>query len=468
MSKQNPSIFDKLVPWRTMEPINKSMQEKGLSGWSVKTYGGKEATFFDVSDYEVLTKGYNTNPYVYAVVNKLAFLMAMVPFKVSKVTNEQKQAKYKSLSWEDKVKPQGRKLKEESLEDVPDHDLQKLLDHPNDEYGGFEFRQSYFINKLSTGNMYIEALKPTDSRPPTELYNLPPLSVTINPTNNFYDKVRQYFFSWGATSKDIEPELVLHSKYYNPLGRIYGLSPLSAARKATQSVNDADNWNASLLQNGAKPEYVIITANGTTDAQKKKLKKRFMDQYAGPHKQTSEPLVVDEDFMKFESLGYTMKDMDWVEANLTNMRKVYDVYGVSSEIFNDPKNKTQANKKEATRSLYTDRVLPEVESIKDEFARWLLPMYPDENLALTCDTGGVDALNEQEDKIAERLERIDYFTPNEKRAEMGKERIDEEWADMVYMPANKVPAQSVGTMSDPLEEAKDVYNFEKVKLNGDH
>lgn len=463
------SIFDKIFPPRSMDPINKEqdMQEKGLSGWSVKTYGGKEATFFDVSDYEVLTKGYNTNPYVYAVVNKLAFLMAMVPMKVSKVVDKQKQAKYKSLSWEEKITPKGERIKEESLEDAPEHELQQLLDNPNGEYGAFEFRQSYYINKLSTGNMYIEALKPTDSRPPTELYNLPPLSVTINPTNNFYDKVEQYFFNWGATAKDIEPEKVLHSKYYNPLGRIYGLSPLSAARRATQSINDGDEWNASLLQNGAKPEYVIITANGTTPEQKTKLKKRFMDQYAGPHKQTSEPLVVDEDFMKFESLGYNMRDMDWVNANLTNMRKVYDVYGVSSEIFNDPTNKTQANKREAIRSLYTDRVLPEVEAVKDEFERWLKPMYPDsENITLVCDTSSVDALNEEQDKIAERLERIDYYTPNEKRAEMGKERIDEEWADMVYMPANKVPAQSVGTMSEPLEEAKDIYNFEKVELNG--
>lgn len=462
------SIFDTLYPPR--QQMEKDHAQKSLSGWSTNVIqsDGKKATFFDASDYEVVTNGYTQNPYVYAVVNRLAFLMAMVHFKVCKVANPEKHATYKGLGWEQRVRPKGHALKEEALEDVPDHEAQQLLDSPNDQDGPFDFRQSFYINRLLTGNMYIEALKPTESRPPTELWNLPPLAVTINPSGNFYRKALEYHFNWGVTSKVIPPELMMHSTYYHPLGRSYGLSPLSAARKAVQQVNDGEEWNAALLQNGAKPEYVLLVADGTPDTKKEKLKKRFMDQHSGPYNQGGEPLVVEESFMKFETLGYTVKDMDWQNSQLTNMRKVYDVYGVGSEIFNDPENKIQANKREALRSLYTDRVLPEVESVKDELERWLLPMY-EEDLVLTCDTSGVDALNEEQDKIAERLAKVDYMTDNEKRADMGKEQIDEPWANMVWKPANRVPAQQFSSteLNEPLEdEIKHTYDFNGIELNG--
>lgn len=465
MSKK--SIFDRMFPPRAMSKIDKqNLQQKNVSPtWNIFE-GGKDATFFDLSDHEVITNGYNTNPYVYAVVDKLAGLMAMVPYKVCKITDAEKQAEYKSLSWEEKISYEGQRLKEHALEDVPDHDAQQLMDYPNKEQGGYEFRKAYFINKLVTGNMYIEALRGSDSRPPRELWNLPVLSVTLNPSNNFYDKVLEYFFSWGQTQKTIQPKNILHSKYYNPVGRMYGLSPLSAGRRAVQSVNDADKWNASLLQNGAKPEYVIVVAEGTPETERKKLKKRFMDEYGGPHKQTSEPIVTEEGFMKFESLGYTMKDMDWQNATLTNMRKVFDIYGVSGEVFNDPQNKTQSNKREAVRSLYTDRVLPEVESVKDEFKRWVLPMYSENNLTLVADTSGIDALNEELDKIVERNKGRWWMTPNRKLQSEGKDPVDNPLMDEVWVPSNRVPASSLQMTEITDEEAKEVYGFDKVKLNG--
>jgi len=109
-------------------------------------------------------------------------------------------------------------------------------------------------------------------------------------------------------------------------------------------------------------------------------------------------------------------------------------------------------------------VLPEADNFKGEFERFLLPMYPEDNLMIAIDTSAVAALNEERNKIAERMEKVDYFTENEKRAEMGAERIDEEWADMVWKDARKVPAQSLGDVQ--LEDAKEIYNFDEIKLNG--
>lgn len=457
------SIFDKLNPVRTMDKIEKQI-EKGQSV-AMWESGKKTADFFDLNDHSVILNGYNSNPFVYSAVNRIATLMASIPIKAQKLVKEKSYYKYKSLSWAEKATRDGYKLKEEAFEDIPESAIQQLLDNPNKEEGAREFRFNQYVNKLVTGNMFVEGLQPTDSRPPIELWNLPPLAVSINKSQNFYDKILEVHFNWGQTSKVIPKEKILHSKLYNPDGSVWGLSPLSAARRSVQMVNDGDEWNAALLQNGAKPEYVLIVAPGTPHEEKEKLKKRFRDNYTGPKNASKDPLVIDEDFMKFESLGYTVKDMDWQNSQLTSMRKVYDVYGVSSEIFNDPENKTMANKKEAVRSMYTDRILPEVETIVDEYQRWLVPKFGDENVFLTLDLTGVDALNEEKDKVADRMAKAEWLTWNEKRAEMDYEAIDNPLFDEPWIGLNKLPLSEIMMEPEPTEdEVKEL--IKEYSVNG--
>ena len=460
------SFFNRIYPPRDMDKIHSEpVKEKGLSGWSVFSSGKKTAELFDLSDHSVVLNGYNTNPYVYSVVNRLALLMSSIPIKVQKVVNEKSHYKYKSLPPEERLTVKALKLKEESYEDAPDHRLQQLLDNPNKQDGAGEFRYNYFINKLTTGNAFIEAIKPTKSRPPTEIWNLPPLSISLNESNHFYDKILELYFNWGVTSKTIPKELFMHSKYYNPDGSVWGLSPLSAARRSVKMINDGEEWNVALIQNGAKPEYVIVVPEGTGAEQRERIKKDWMDRYAGKNNIGKEPFVAEGDFMKFEQLGYNVKDMDWANSNLTSMRKVYDVYGVSSESFNDPETKTMSNKKEAIRALYTDRVLPEYESFIDELIRWLVPMYGDESITLTMDLSGVDALNEEKDKVAQRMATSDWLSWNEKREEMGFERFDNPIFDEPFMPLNAIPlSEFLMEPVNPEEEAKAL--LEEYSKNG--
>jgi len=221
----------------------------------------------------------------------------------------------------------------------------------------------------------------------------------------------------------------------------------------------------ALIQNGAKPEYVIVVPEGTGEQQRENIKKDWMDRYAGKNNIGKEPFVAEGDFMKFEQLGYNVKDMDWANSNLTSMRKVYDVYGVSSESFNDPETKTMSNKKEAIRSLYTDRVLPEYEIFVDELTRWLVPMYGDENITLTMDLSGIDALNEEKDKVATRMSTSEWLTMNEKRQEMGFDRIDNPVFDEPWLSLNKMPlSEMMMEPTNPEEEAKAL--LEEYSRNG--
>src|SRR5690554_2511839 len=129
------NIFNRIYPPRNMDKVQTEQVKEKLSGWSVFTSGKKTADLFDLNDHSVVLNGYNTNPYVYSVVNRLALLMSSIPIKVQKVKNEKAHYKYKSLPPEERLSVKALKLKEESYEDAPDHRLQQLLDRPNKQDG---------------------------------------------------------------------------------------------------------------------------------------------------------------------------------------------------------------------------------------------------------------------------------------------------------------------------------------------
>jgi phage portal protein BeeE len=144
------------------------------------------------------------------------------------------------------------------------------------------------------------------------------------------------------------------------------------------------------------------------------------------------------------------------------MRKVFDVYGVSSETFNDPDNKTMSNKREAIRSMYTDRVIPDVESFVDELQRWVSDWY-EEDLVLTLDLSGVEALNEEREKKAKWLSQLPELPPNIVLQEMGYEPMDNPIYDEPWMPSNRMPA---GTLTDTLNLEAELTYTDKIFENG--
>lgn len=434
------SIFDRLNPARKYgyDLVKKSQTIGRTGGIDISFIGGKKATFFDLSDYEVITNGYNSNPYVYAVINRLSTLKAVVPFEVKRMVSIAKYDRYKAKSFTEQASRKALRLKEEAIENWDEHPANKLLHRPNARMSGYTMRKQLYTDIDLTGNMYIEAIMGASY--PTELWALPPVNVTLQDSGNFYKPIRNAYFSHQQTQKTLEPEMFLHHKYYDPTGKIYGLSPLAAARKAVQQLNDGDAHNAALLQNGAKPEYLIMVPEGTPQEEMDKLKQEFESKYGGPYK-AGRVMVFDE-ATKFESMGFTMKDMDFQQSQLANFRKVCDIYNVSSEIFNDPDNKTQANKAEAIRALYTDKILPDVSELADQLTTWLGSFWPNDNIIIEPDLSQVDALSDERGKVYDRLSKPIPLTMNQKLEEMGYERSDAEGMDEVWMPTGWAPMGS--------------------------
>jgi len=147
---------------------------------------------------------------------------------------------------------------------------------------------------------------------------------------------------------------------------------------------------------------------------------------------------------KWIQFGISPVDLNIIESQKMSLRDLCNIYGISSELLNDPDNKTNANKKESRRALYYETVLPLLDHLKYELNRWLVPAYSQRDgvdYYIDYDTSAIPALAEDMDKVAERLSRIDELTFNEKREALGYGRLDEPMYDKPWVDMRKMPVE---------------------------
>lgn len=361
-------------------------------------------------DYRSLAReGYNRNVWVYASIERITRAAKSVPWTVYRAPGNSR----------------GRTVR------LDDHPLALLMRRPNPEQGGGAFIESVIGYLLLAGNSYIEAAGPQGG-PPRELWPLRPDRVRVLPDP--VRRIRGYRYTAGGTSVDFEPEQVLHVKTFHPTDDFYGLSPIQAAARAVDQSNAADAWNAALLQNMARPPGALVAEGQLTDAQFERLKEQMHQHYQGA-KNAGRPMLL-EGGLDWKSMGLTPAEMDFLEGQKFDARKIAVIFGLDPALLGDSANRTYSNQKEARRGLYEDVVLPLLDVLRDELNNWLTPAFGD-RLYLDYDRDQIDALQEDREQLWGRITAADWLTINEKRRATGYDDIP--GGDVVLVSATMLP-----------------------------
>ena len=398
-------------------------------------------------DKEAFVKGaYENNALIYSIINLITRAASVVPWVVYEVTDEKSFSQYKRLPSEIRVKNliKSESLKRKGLEEVVNSKLAELIQRPNPEQGQAEFIENALGFKLITGDSYIHGVEADSVF--QELYVMPAHITEIISSGRLEDVVKGYKVRGYSYDITLPYESVLHIKYWNPDyqspgSHLYGMSPLRAARSVITQSNDTYTANQRALQNmGAEGMLALDEEGNITPEQLGQLQQDLKSRAEGP--ENYKKILINTMKWKWVQFGISPVDLNIIESQKMSMRDLCSVYGISSELLNDPDNKTNTNKKESRKSLYEDRVLPELDSLRDELNRWLVPAYSKRDgiqYYIDYDMSAIPALADDLDKISERIARIDDLTPNEKREALGYGRIDDEIYDRIWYPMNKVP-----------------------------
>jgi HK97 family phage portal protein len=345
------------------------------------------------------------------------------------------------------------------LKKVDDHELLKLIENPNPAQSGREFLRHLVSYHQLAGNAYVFGNgMETSARPPGELQILNPGKMKIEPGPSLFPLAYEYKPDANKTYKYPVDQIsgrsaVMHLKTFHPLNSWYGLSALSPAARSVDIHSSGQQWNKSLIENGARPSgaLVVTAENGNpttlTDEQYQRLKEMIDLQFSGSGN-AGRPMLL-EGGLDWKEMSLNPKDMEFLEGKNSAARDIALAFGVPPMLLGIPGDNTYANYSEAKLAFWTETIIPLLGFVNDGFNRWLTPLYG-KDLYLWFDEEMIPALEPLRKEKSARIEAADYLTINEKREAMGYETLPD-GGDIVLVPSSMIPLELAGTtqLSEP-------------------
>ena len=342
-------------------------------------------------DYAALAReGFMQNVIVYRCVRMIAESAASVPLRVH----------------------QGRGVLDE-------HPLLKLLQRPNGAQSGSDLLEDWYGYLLVAGNAYLEAV--SHDREVLELHVLRPDRMKLVPGADGWPEYYEYNvagrsmrFHQGEGQKPI-----LHMSLFNPLNDHYGMSPIEAAAYAIDIHNAAGGWNKALLDNAARPSGALVYGGGDNSLsveQFDRLKTELENAHQGASN-AGRPLLL-EGGLDWKPMGYSPRDMDFIEAKWVAAREIALALGVPPMLLGIPGDNTYSNYAEANRTFWRQTVLPLVHRTGKSLCHWLGESYGT-GFELKPDLNNIEALAGEREARWQRIAKADFLTLNEKREALG-------------------------------------------------
>jgi len=397
-------------------------------------------SFINKTDY--IEKGYVRNAAVYSVISLRSSAAKGIPWLVYKVKNAQKLRHYTNITKKDLDLHRLLTLKADSLEEVYNTPINRLLKRPNPTQSFPDLIEALFVYRDITGDAYLTQVDNVASKEILQLFVLPSDQTKIV-GGPFTNPVTGYRFS--PMSKDIiPPEKVMHWKYFNPRwgsdGRqLYGLSPLVAASQNINSDNaGVDNETASFANEGVKG--ILTGTNDTeieftkeqTDMLIKKLKKATTRA-----KQGEGNVMFNRAPMNYLKIGETPVNLGVLDSRKYNKEVLCNILHVHPSLLSSDAS-TLNNLTEARKSLLTMSVMPDMDSLRDNLNTMFQRSFG-EQWFIDYDIMAISELQDDLEKLSKTLVNMDWITINEKRAATQYEEYKDPNADMLFSDMSKVP-----------------------------
>jgi HK97 family phage portal protein len=290
--------------------------------------------------------------------------------------------------------------------EITSHPLLDLLAKPNGDMSGNDFVESVCAYTLLIGNSYQYALRAFKSGPPDELWSLNPAMIDIVPGPR---GIVRYDYKIRNPYIQLEPELVGHTKFWNPDDDLYGLSPIEIAGIFVDMNLAYRKWNLALTQNMAQPPGAWTTPALLGQKERAKLEESVNKKYNGFKNAGKAPVL--DGGLKFESYAVPPAQMAFLEGQGFNGVAIANIYSLAPQIVGDTASSTYDNMEQAVYGSYTEAIFPLMDKVTGMWNRCLRPMYPDlKNAYLGYDKQSVETIQKvmqaQESAKAERWTKI--------------------------------------------------------------
>jgi HK97 family phage portal protein len=297
------------------------------------------------------------------------------------------------------------------------HPLLALMQQPNASQTGVSFLEALTSHLLLAGNAYVE-LSATEKNA-LACHILRPDRVQVVPQEG----ETQYLYTVGDKRRVIQKSPksklspLLHLKMFHPLNDWYGMSALEAAAASIDQHNEVGHHNLALMQNGGRPSgALILKKDDLSEEELQTLREDVQTVFQGTD--NAGRIVFLEGDMKWEEMGVSPKDLDFVSGKYLSAREIAQAFGVPAMLVGVPGDATFANYREARLHLWEDTILPLLDKIISQMNQWLCPLYG-HTFRFSYDLENIPALVVRRESLWARMEACSFLTNDEKRQALG-------------------------------------------------
>ncbi len=397
-----------------------------LSSWMKKEVSVSWTTIFggDIGSDRVTASNLmdNDKNWVYVCVDKIADSVSAIPLKL--------------MSY-----------KKDGLdEEVINHPALDLLNKPDEQMTGRDFRYVTMAHLELTGNAYW--LKDKTGKP-TTLFPLNPKNVTLKVAKDGMS-VEAYKYRAGAAQvgvmqeKVLQPDLIIHLKYPNPRNPLVGRGTVEPIAEWVDVDNYATEFNRKFFLNSANFGGAIETDNDSLEKMEK-TRLHFENNYKGI--QNAHKLLLLPKGHKLNDQGLTPKDMQMKEADSTFRDKILAAFGVPKSVVGIVEDVNRANAESSNYVFMAFTIKPKMDRLVTYLNEFYLPLFAGtEKMYFTYDNPVPEneAISIQENQAA--LGNAPWMTVNEVRAKKGLAPVD--GGDVVMGSSMMTPVGSSVPMDD--------------------
>jgi HK97 family phage portal protein len=269
-----------------------------------------------------------------------------------------------------------KKVSGEKRKDIPNHDLEMRLLHPNPLDSRTELLIKTYAYRKLTGNAYWWLNRRNENAPPAEIWALPPHQVTPIPDGRMFIKGYSYEPGQGEQAHVLQPWEVIHFKEFHPRNWFVGLSPIEAL--ATVALGDlkAQEYNTKFFgANNAKVPGALAFADDVSDPAWDKLKKDIKEGWGGSNRSGAMLLRgVGQGGVQWVQMSLSQKDMEFLGSRTFTKEEIYSIFapGLASVL---AVNATEANARSGKATFIEMAVWPMLVSMAEKITNNLLPCY---------------------------------------------------------------------------------------------
>jgi len=321
--------------------------------------------------------------------------------------------------------------------EVADHPLQILLDKPNPIMSGNDLREATLGFYDLSGNAYWLQNRIVDGKP-LELWPLNPSRIEIKADPVKYITAYDYRVN-GKVVKTFKPEEVDHFKTWNPLDDFYGLSPIAAARDASDTMMFADRYNRAFFENSAEPGGVLTSDANVSEENAKRMLSIWESVHRSVRKAFKTAFL--SNGVKYQQISSSHRDMMFPELKKMTRQDVLTVFNIPPIMVGIDEEASYNNATIQERIFWKNCMIPRLQKIDSVINARLAPKYgPD--IYVAHDLAGIEALQEDE-KMRAETEAIHtqagIRTINEVRTERNLDPVA--WGDTWNAPTSVMPIE---------------------------